>query len=318
MGREEEFADMSRFDEAEENVAVSIKNRIARKMANNQHFILSGPPGTGKTRIALELLHEGVGGVEVGITRFVQFHPQYSYQDFIEGYAVAAGVFDYKPGVLLKFIEEVNFSGEDGKINVLLIDEINRADISSVFGELMTLLDDSQTKRIILPVSGEQISLEKNVLVIGTMNSADKNIAVLDFALRRRFAFIFVPPDYDGMVEWLNNHGFSFSEFTIDQYVLFAREINKRIIASPILGKNMTLGQALFVPKKAAGEQIELLDICDMVIDRIVPQVEAYLGISNNSELAGILSSDIRYKLEKGSDVTQQNVVNLIRSIALS
>ncbi len=246
---------------------------------------------------------------------FVQFHPQYSYQDFIEGYSVSEGAFHYKPGIFLEFVKRAN-EANDEKASILIIDEINRADISSVFGELLTLLDDTKTKEVKLPVSNQLLKLNNDIVIVGTMNSADKNIALMDFALRRRFDFIFTPPDYDGMTEWLNNHGFNFDDFNIENYVQFAIEINSRIISNPLLGKNMTLGQALFVPKKDPGTPFELKDICEIISDKIVPQIEAYLGIGNYSGLGEILSTKIRYKVQNGIEITEDDVVNLIHSIA--
>ena len=120
------------------------------------------------------------------------------------------------------------------------------------------------------------------------------------------------------MTEWLNTHGFSFDDFTIDQYGEFAKSINTRIIANSLLGKNMTVGQALFVPQKDQGAEIDLSDICEIISDKIVPQIEAYLGIGNYSSLGEILSPIIRTKVESGLEVTEKDVLNLINSVTLA
>jgi 5-methylcytosine-specific restriction protein B len=312
---EQEFEKMSAYSAQKNIQTISIKDRLARKINQNRHVILFGPPGTGKTRIVSNLLEEKNGLFQLGVVESVQFHPQYSYQDFMEGYSVKEGNFVYKEGVFLKFLKSLNESSSEDVKNIMMIDEINRADISSVFGELLTLLDDAQKKKVTLPVSNDIVQVGKEFSIIGTMNSADKSIALMDFALRRRFDFIFVPPDYNGMSEWINLHQFSFSDFTIDEYVSFAKSINKRIIKNPLLGKNMTLGQALFVPNKQNNEEIDLDDICEMVTDKVIPQIESYLGIGNYSDLSEILSPDIRFSIEHGNEVLFQDVINLIKGI---
>ena len=310
----DEYEKMSTYDGVSTPPHISIVERIKRKVHGKKHIILFGPPGTGKTRLISNFIKSHEEQLNINEIEFVQFHPQYSYQDFIEGYSVSDGKFIYKRGIFLRFVEKVNEAQKDGT-NLMVIDEINRADISSVFGELLTLLDDSNDKEISLPVSNDTINLKNDFVVVGTMNSADKNISIMDFALRRRFDFIFVPPDYYGMLEWLNRHGFNFDDFNIDQYVEFAQKINSRIISNPILGKNMTLGQALFVPQKNQGDAIELTDICEMISDKIIPQIEAYMGIGNYSGLGEILSPNIRHKIENGLEVTDDDVVNLINTV---
>lgn len=313
MTEESEFEEMSNYDEQETADAPSTVAKVAGKVRRHKHVILYGPPGTGKTRIISAIVDHPE--LEVGHTDLVQFHQQYSYQDFIEGFTVREGQFSYKPGVFLNFVDRMHEL--DGELNhILFIDEINRADISSVFGELLTLLYNPVGQTVRLPASERELKIEQRFSIVGTMNSADKNIAILDFALRRRFDFVFIPPDYEGMTSWLNSFGLDFDEFSIPQYVRFAKELNKRITAHPLLWKNMTLGQALFVPNSEGNAPLQLSEVCEMIADKVIPQIEAYVGIGNYSDMAKILSPDVRHKAEKGLAVTDEDIVNLIRSIA--
>jgi DNA polymerase III delta prime subunit len=157
--------------------------------------ILYGPPGTGKTFIAEHLVRHIIG--EIGFYDIVQFHPAYSYEDFIQGIrpvSTKSGTltYPYKNGRFLDFCEKAKkYQG----ICVLILDEMNRANLAQVFGELMYLLE-YRDKKIPL-ASGKLFEIPQNVIVVGTMNTADRSIALIDYALRRRFAFIALQPDYD-------------------------------------------------------------------------------------------------------------------------
>jgi 5-methylcytosine-specific restriction enzyme B len=157
--------------------------------------ILYGPPGTGKTFIAEHLVRHITG--ESGFYDIVQFHPAYSYEDFIQGIrpvSTSSGTltYPYRNGRFLEFCEKAKkYEG----LCVLILDEMNRANLAQVFGELMYLLE-YRNKKIPL-ASGKLFEIPQNVLIIGTMNTADRSIALIDYALRRRFAFIALQPDYD-------------------------------------------------------------------------------------------------------------------------
>jgi len=156
--------------------------------------ILYGPPGTGKTFLAKHLAKNLIGGGD-GFTQIIQFHPEYAYQDFIRGIRPITkdGSLNYKmvQGVFSDFCEAADLA--KGKC-VLIIDEINRANLARVFGELMYLLE-YRAEEVDLP-GGDKFKIPDNVRIIGTMNTADRSIALVDYALRRRFAFIRLQPDY--------------------------------------------------------------------------------------------------------------------------
>lgn len=180
--------------------------------------ILYGPPGTGKTyaarnaaqelaaRSALQHTFADLDEAEKhdlldpdsGLVRMVTFHPGYGYEEFIEGYRPTSlngqMQFEVCPGIFKKLCRDA--AADAGRRYYLLIDEINRGDIPRIFGELLTLLEkDKRGASVLLPISGESFSVPPNVFVIATMNTADRSIALLDTALRRRFGFLELLPD---------------------------------------------------------------------------------------------------------------------------
>lgn len=187
--------------------SVSVLEQWARALDRKQQAVFYGPPGTGKTFLAKKLAKHIIGGKD-GITELVQFHPEYAYQDFMQGIRPVAGKngnlrYEMVPGVFRKFCAEAEACM--GKC-VLIIDEINRANLSRVFGELMYLLE-YRNESVQLP-GGGAFQIPTNVRIIGTMNTADRSIALVDHALRRRFAFIRLAPDYAVLEKFHENRAF--------------------------------------------------------------------------------------------------------------
>jgi 5-methylcytosine-specific restriction protein B len=175
-------------------------------LLERRQVIFYGPPGTGKTRIASDLASAIAAPEHV---HFVQFHPAYSYEDFIEGLRPTASggpaQFEVRPGPLRRVAAAAAASPREQF--VLIVDEINRANLARVLGELVFLLE-YRDRPVTLPYSGDQFSLPSNILIVGTMNTADRSIALIDAAIRRRFAFFRLAPDcppVDRMLaDWLD------------------------------------------------------------------------------------------------------------------
>jgi DNA polymerase III delta prime subunit len=202
--------------------------------------ILYGPPGTGKTFIAEHLARHLVGG-DNGFYEIVQFHPAYTYEDFIKGIRPMVkqdGGLVYRP-VEGRFLDFCTRAEKRKGICVLIIDEINRANLPQVFGELMYLLEYRE-KKIPLAI-GSNFYIPKNVFVIGTMNTADRSIALVDYAIRRRFAFIAMRPDYDILRRYYENRSPSFS---IDKLVDTLKRVNQEIN-----DPNYEIGVSFFLPQ---------------------------------------------------------------------
>lgn len=258
-------------------------NRWIRTINRKQQAIIQGPPGTGKTFLAQKLAQHLIGGGD-GFSDIIQFHPAYTYEDFIQGIRPQSkdGELTYPivPGRFLEFCEKAE-ACED--TCVLIIDEINRANLSQVFGELMYLLDDRQdTKRFIKLASGQKFRIPTNVRIIGTMNTADRSIALVDQALRRRFAFIPLYPNYELLQ---NYHKREETGFAVDKLISILNKVNQAIN-----NKHYELGISFFLTKTLA-EDIQ--DIWQMEIE---PYLEEYF-FDNLEKMDEFLWENIKNKL---------------------
>ena len=183
----------------------------ARQLERMRQIILYGPPGTGKTFLARRLAQHVAGPDR---TRLVQFHPSYTYEDFFEGFRPVRGdggtvAFEVVPGPFKLLVDRAR--QDPANPYVLVIDEINRANLAKVFGELYFLLEYREEPIVTQYSPEQQFDLPKNVYLIGTMNTADRSIALVDAAMRRRFAFRRLSPDSPPVAgllrRWLDRHG---------------------------------------------------------------------------------------------------------------
>lgn len=206
------------------NIALSILEKWNNLLNRKKQIIFYGPPGTGKTFIAQQIAKHLIGGGN-GFQELVQFHPAFTYEDFIQGIRPQLnqdGLIEFQnvKGRFLEFCDKAR----NRDCCVLIIDEINRANLSNVFGELMYLLE-YRGKNVRLS-SGIFFNIPDNVRIIGTMNTADRSIALVDYALRRRFAFISLAPDYDLLRSY---HEQQNTNFSIENLIEVLQDVNRSI-----------------------------------------------------------------------------------------
>jgi 5-methylcytosine-specific restriction protein B len=222
-------------------------------LLDKKAVVLYGPPGTGKTKTATELTQHFTG--PRGEYEVVVFHASYSYEDFVEGLrprASGSGI-DYPvvDGPLKRIAARARTRPKNRF--VILIDEINRGNLARIFGELILMLE-YRNYDVLLPYSGERFQLPENIYLLGTMNSADRGIALVDYALRRRFAFIEYPPSGEVLARYFDKNQ---PKINASIVLKLLTALNRKIRSEKSLGKSFEVGHAFFMEPELDETKLE-------------------------------------------------------------
>ncbi|OMG16144.1 McrB family protein [Actinomyces naeslundii] len=245
-------------------------------LRRKKNLILQGAPGTGKTFAAKRLAYALMGETDDSRVEVVQFHQSTAYEDVVVGLRpTAEGGFAAAEGVFARFCRRA--AADPGRDYVFIIDEINRANISKAFGELLMLIEaEHRGEALRLPVSGELLSVPKRLHIIGMMNTADRGLALIDYALRRRFAFFEIRPalDHPGFLRHVEAVGSSRLEALVD----VVRRLNQRIAEDEALGPGFQIGHSYLClpagnPENPGGTDA---DVTSMVRYELEPLVREY------------------------------------------
>ena len=240
-GETKETYDRTKFLE-EVYVSYHDYEKLESLLLRKQNLILQGAPGVGKTFAAKRLAYAIMGEKDDSRIMQVQFHQNYSYEDFVMGYKPNDnGGFDMKYGVFHKFCSKAKVD-KDHKY-FFIIDEINRGNLSKIFGELLMLIEkDYREKEIQLAYNDETFAVPSNVYIIGMMNTADRSLAMIDYALRRRFSFFEMKPGFESVqfVEYVKK----LADPHLEKLIKAVIELNKVIAEDDSLGTGFCIGHS--------------------------------------------------------------------------
>lgn len=279
-----------------EEYDLGLKSDYTSKLKASKNIIFRGAPGTGKTYLARQIAADIISGgwtsdfnrltmEEKERFEFIQFHPSYDYTDFVEGYRPVNGVdnqmgFKLMPGVFKKFL---NHAIKSGKPHVFVIDEINRGEISKIFGELFFAIDPGyrgrhgavKTQYSSIQNEEEKLYIPENVYIIGTMNDIDRSVEHFDFAMRRRFRFIEIKADDREQLKMLNHLEVG------EAAVAHLKRLNHKISNTGNLNNHYHIGPSYFLRLPELGNDFDLL-----WKDYLEPLLEEYVrGFFDEAEI---------------------------------
>lgn len=248
-------------------------NTLVGLLRSKMNIILEGAPGVGKTFVAKRLAYSIMGVKDVDRVMMVQFHQSYSYEDFIMGFRPSGNGFDLKKGAFYNFCKKAEIDSDHDYF--FIIDEINRGNLSKIFGELFMLIENDKRgsrNKVQLLYSDELFYVPDNVYIIGMMNTADRSLAMLDYALRRRFAFFDLVPGFssDGFKEYQSE----LDSRKFDALIQCVVQLNERIAADESLGEGFCIGHSYF--SNLTPDEVTDAKLSGIVEYELIPLLKEY------------------------------------------
>lgn len=238
-------------------------------LEHKKNVILQGAPGIGKTFAAKRLAYSMLGRIDDDLVKVVQFHQSYSYEDFIMGYKPEENGFKLQTGIFYQFCQQAENHPNDKYF--FIIDEINRGNLSKIFGELLMMIEkDYRGEKITMAYTGLTFSVPENLYIIGMMNTADRSIAMIDYALRRRFSFFDMRPAFYN--ERFIAYQRSLNNETFDDLIEMVKRLNQEIVNDSSLGEGFCIGHSYFCEQSKCTERW----IFEIIEYELIPMLNEY------------------------------------------